>query len=159
MRIKLQRKRTKEAPKLAFELFDEQRHEIEVGDLSELAQMVWTQEAESDGQVTVVLVDDAQLVGLNRRYLQRDTLTDVIAFTLSEPKAPLLEGEIYISVDRICENAQAYKTEPTLELHRVTVHGLLHLIGYEDGTTEEKNIMHALEDQYLRVERGTTVRS
>jgi len=156
---KLQRKRTKKPPKFALEVFNNQQRETELGGLSELAGHVWAAESAADGQVSLVLVDDAQLLTLNRRHLRRDTLTDVIAFTLSEPGAPLLEGEIYISVERICENAKTYESESAVELRRVTVHGLLHLLGYEDATAAGKDIMRAREDHYLGLTQAATVRS
>ncbi len=99
--------------------------------------------------VNVILVDDEQLTELNKQFLNRDYKTDVITFTLSAGDAELLEGEIYVSIDRILANARKYQIAPTEEFNRIVVHGLLHLLGYEDGSTAEKERMTERENHYL----------
>ena len=75
-------------------------------------------------------------------------LTDIITFNLEEERAPI-EGEIYISLNRVLENAREYKQDNKIELKRVIIHGFLHLLGYDDQSPEEKIIMTKLEDHYL----------
>ena len=89
---------------------------------------------------------DEKLLEVNRQYLDHDTYTDIITFPLNNDP---IEACIYISVDRVKENAQLYKATFVDELHRVIVHGLLHLIGYNDKTNEENKSMRDAEDNCL----------
>ncbi len=98
--------------------------------------------------VNVVFMGNDELRTLKHEYFGLDVYTDVIAFNLNEPDEPL-EGEIYLSLEQINLNAAHYKTTPGVELIRVLIHGCLHLCGYEDGTSQMKNQMTALEDKYL----------
>lgn len=99
-------------------------------------------------RVNYVFCSDDYLLGLNRQYLNHDTLTDVITFDHSEDEDQI-EGDVFISVDRVRENARAFKTTMEEELHRVLVHGVLHLIGYRDKTLAQKSRMREKEDTYL----------
>ena len=108
------------------------------------------------GSLNYVFCSDDFLLSLNVRYLNHDTFTDIITFDYSSQEE--LEGEIYISVDRVEENAPKYATTFEDELHRVIIHGLLHLMGYRDNTQGEKVIMRKKEEAYLslrQVSRGT----
>lgn len=113
-------------------------------------------------ELSYVLVSDAALHVMNVERLAHDTLTDVITFDLSETlpatadvdaedgsRGPALEGECYISLDRVVDNADAYREPPLRELHRVMVHGLLHLTGLGDGTREQRALMRQAEDAAL----------
>jgi len=93
-----------------------------------------------------IYCSDTYLYALNMTYLQHDTLTDVITFAYS--KSPV-EGDIFISIDRITENAKQYGVDTLTELYRVMVHGVLHLIGYNDKTKEEQELMRSMENKYL----------
>lgn len=95
-----------------------------------------------------VFCDDAYLVKLNKHWFKHDTYTDIITFNLGTPS--LIKGEIYISVERVRENAQIYKTSISGELKRVMIHGALHLCGYKDKKPSEKLKMRNLEDKYLK---------
>jgi rRNA maturation RNase YbeY len=96
--------------------------------------------------ITVVLVSDAELLRMNREFLQHDYFTDVITFPMeSEP----LEGEIYISVDRAREQAAQYGVGVYDEVCRLAIHGALHLAGHDDATPQERAAMSVLEDRYL----------
>lgn len=99
-------------------------------------------------RIEYIFCTDAYLLELNRRYLDHDTYTDILTFTLSLPEDPVI-SEIYISVERVMENAQTHKTTFETELHRVMIHGLLHLCGYDDTVPEKKKEMTAREDHYL----------
>jgi metalloprotein, YbeY/UPF0054 family len=96
-----------------------------------------------------IFCSDSYLLKLNQDYLKHNTLTDIITFPLSK-KSELIEAEIYISLDRVKENAGLYKTTLKEELHRVIFHGLLHLCGYKDKSASEKTLMRKKEDEYLK---------
>ena len=98
--------------------------------------------------VSYIFCTDEYLLKLNQQYLNHDTLTDVITFTLSETSLPII-SEIYISVERVRENAVLHGAAYEDELHRVMIHGILHLCGYSDHTPELKLGMRAKEDYYL----------
>ena len=98
--------------------------------------------------ISIILSDDEKLFQLKKQYFQQDALTDVITFNLEADGDPV-EGEIYISLNRVSENAKKFKQDIGRELKRVIIHGLLHLLGYDDQTPEEKEAMTRLEDHYL----------
>ncbi|MBT8219148.1 MAG: rRNA maturation RNase YbeY [Bacteroidia bacterium] len=93
-----------------------------------------------------IFCSDQYLNDLNVRYLNHDTFTDVITFPLEEDP---IESDIFISIDRIHENANVLSSSFEDELYRVIVHGLLHLLGFGDKELEEKKIMRMKEDSYL----------
>ena len=95
---------------------------------------------------------DEELLKLNQSALQHDTYTDIITFDLSDTEG-VIDGEIYISVDRIKENASFFGVGFSNEYQRVLSHGLLHLMGFKDKTTEEKAEMRKQEDLALAVFR------
>ena len=99
--------------------------------------------------INYVFCSDNYLLKLNQDFLKHDTLTDIITFPLSKKGDPI-EAEIYISLDRVQENASLFKTTFKEELHRVIFHGLLHLCGYKDKSALEKTLMRKKEDQYLK---------
>ena len=96
--------------------------------------------------VEYVLCSDEYLLDINQKYLSHDTFTDIITFPLQESP---LEATIYISIERVKENAELYKVAFEDELHRVMAHGLLHLLGYKDKTEDENNEMRLQEDSAL----------
>lgn len=91
---------------------------------------------------------DDYLLKINLEFLNHDTLTDIITFDNSEVET-LVAGEIYISIDRLRENAKIFNTKFTDELHRVIIHGTLHLLGYQDKSAKAKKLMTKKEDEYL----------
>lgn len=101
------------------------------------------------GDLNIILCTDSFLSELNQKYLSHDTLTDVITFDFSENN--VLSGEIYISIDRIKENASIFGNAVYNELHRIMIHGLLHLCGYHDKSKKEKEQMTRKEDHYLSI--------
>ena len=102
------------------------------------------------GEIVYVLTDDTYLYTINKDFLNHDTLTDIITFETSvDPN--VISGEIFISIDRVKENAIRQKQEFENELARVLVHGVLHLIGYDDKTPEQKLKMRAKEDYCLNL--------
>lgn len=99
-------------------------------------------------RLSYVFMSDEALLKVNQDYLQHDTYTDIITFDLSE-QPTALEGEIYISVDRVAENAARFRTGYDRELHRVIFHGALHLCGLRDKKKAEQEAMRAAEDAAL----------
>lgn len=97
-----------------------------------------------------IFCSDDRLLDINQQYLKHDYYTDIISFTLSEPGQPI-NGEIYISVDRVRENAHNFSSSLQKELHRVILHGALHLCGYQDKTERETKKMRQMEEKYLRL--------
>lgn len=95
-----------------------------------------------------IFCSDPYLLDLNKKYLAHDYFTDIITFESSEEEG-VISGDIFISVDRAKENAKEYKVSLEEEIQRLIIHGLLHLIGYKDGSDEEKLIMRKKEDYYL----------
>ena len=105
------------------------------------------QELREIDAITIVFCDDNYLHKINLEFLDHDTYTDIITFDYSAGNE--IFGEIYISVDRVSENAKKYKQTFENEIHRVMIHGVLHLCGYKDKLTEEKQIMRDKENHYL----------
>lgn len=100
------------------------------------------------GELNYIFCSDAILAEINIKFLQHNTFTDIITFNTSEQEE-VLEGDIYISIDRVEENARIYKVDFNHELHRVMAHGVLHLIGYSDKTPAQKRQMRKKEDASL----------
>lgn len=94
-----------------------------------------------------IFCTDDYLHSINVAYLDHDTLTDIITFPYADP--PRIEGDIFISIDRIRENAATLRLPFLQELHRVMIHGVLHLCGQGDKTEQEKGQMRAKEDEAL----------
>ena len=106
------------------------------------------QEGEVVGELNYIFCSDAHLLQVNRDFLQHDYYTDIITFDTSETNAKI-DGDIFISVDRVLDNATQLGIEPQQEMRRVMAHGLLHLCGYGDKTADEVTIMRQKEDQWL----------
>lgn len=100
------------------------------------------------GELSFIFCSDNHLLQMNIEYLQHNTFTDIITFDTSK-EDDLICGDIFISIDRVRDNARKFKKEIDDELHRVIIHGVLHLIGYSDKTTNKKSIMRGKEDAYL----------
>jgi rRNA maturation RNase YbeY len=99
-------------------------------------------------ELNYIFCSDEYLLEINKQYLKHDFYTDIITFGLSEPNEPI-NAEIYISVDRVRENADQFKSTLKKEMHRVIFHGALHLCGYRDKKKEEEVLMRQMEDKYL----------
>lgn len=104
-------------------------------------------EAKRLGDISVIFCSDNYILDVNIKYLKHDYFTDIITFDYCEEN--LLSGDLFISIDSVRENASFYGTEFSDELNRVIVHGLLHLIGYDDHTEEDIAMMRAKENYYL----------
>lgn len=103
------------------------------------------------GDIAIVFCSDRYILDVNIKYLQHDYFTDIITFDYCEGK--VLSGDLFISIDSVRENASLYGAEFEEELNRVIVHGVLHLIGYDDHTEEEQKEMREKENYYLSVRK------
>jgi rRNA maturation RNase YbeY len=99
------------------------------------------------GDLNYIFCDDKYLLEKNIKYLDHDTLTDIITFSYCE--GDVISSDIMISVERVMENSSIFENSFLEELNRVMVHGILHLVGYNDKTKEEKEIMRKKEDYYV----------
>lgn len=102
------------------------------------------------GHLNYVFCSDDYLLQINKAHLKHDFYTDIITFDLSSTKE-YVDGEIYISTDRVRDNASMLKTTITEELHRVIFHGALHLCGYKDKTADQAKQMRAAENNHLKL--------
>lgn len=101
------------------------------------------------GDLSYIFCSDEYLIKLNQKYLGHDTYTDIVTFNYSEED--VISGEIYISVDRVKENAVKFKEDFNKELRRVMAHGVLHLLGYNDKSKNEKEEMRTKEDEKINM--------
>jgi len=106
------------------------------------------QEGKKTGYLNFIFCSDSYLQLFNRSYLHRQALTDVITFDYSDSEG-IISGDIYLSLERIKENARKYRVSLKDEIHRVMIHGVLHLLGYVDKSIEQKKNIHRVEDKYL----------
>lgn len=99
------------------------------------------------GELSVIFCSDQYLLNINKQYLNHDYYTDIVTFNYVEDS--VISGDLFISLDRVRENAETFETKFVVELYRVVFHGVLHLIGYNDKTDAEKMQMRQKEDYYL----------
>lgn len=100
------------------------------------------------GELHFIFCSDDYLLDVNRKFLEHDYLTDIITFPGDTPG---VSGDLFISVDRVAENASLFDTTPEEEIRRVMIHGVLHLMGMDDATPELKEAMHRAEDELLQL--------
>ncbi len=103
------------------------------------------------GDINIIFCSDPYILNINLQYLSHDYFTDIITFDYSQK--PVISGDLFISVDSVRENAAFYGTEFQEELHRVIVHGILHLIGYDDHTEPDIAQMRSKENYYLQMRK------
>ena len=104
-----------------------------------------------EGGINYIFCSDDSLLKKNIKFLNHNTLTDIISFDYTMGK--LISGDIFISIDRVIENAKAFKVSFSDELNRVMVHGILHYCDYKDKSKEEKKLMRSKEDYYLSLRK------
>lgn len=117
--------------------------------LKEFIRTVFLTEKKQLISLQFIFCSDAYLLDINRQFLQHDYYTDIITFNLGTEKK--IEGEVYISIERVRENAKIMKTSIKEELHRVIFHGVLHLCGYKDKLKREVVTMRNKEDRLLQL--------
>ena len=128
-------------------------HEVKV-DLKEKRKLktflkdLFADEGQGLKNLHYVFCSDTYLLEINKQFLKHDTYTDIVTFEMGEDPE-ITEGEIYISIDRVKENAQKFKVSVNQELHRVIFHGALHLCGFRDKSKTESALMREKENEYL----------
>lgn len=133
---------------MAVDVFNE--HEAAIGLQDETkctAEYVLLNE-KRNAELRIVFVDDDKIHNLNKRFLRHDKVTDVLSFPLEEQEG-VIEGEIYVCIDQAERQAREYGVSIHQEISRLVIHGLLHLIGYDDTTPAKKSAMKEKEDSYL----------
>ncbi|MFM9988390.1 rRNA maturation RNase YbeY [Flavobacterium sp.] len=106
-------------------------------------------ENKSEGEINYIFCDDNYLVEINQQYLNHDTLTDIISFDYSLGNE--IHGDIYISIERVRENAEEFKVSFEEELKRVMIHGVLHYCGYKDKSESDELLMRSKEDEKIKL--------
>lgn len=101
----------------------------------------------NEGELNYIFCDDEYLHKINVEYLNHDTLTDIISFDYTVGKE--LHGDIFISIERVADNAKDFEVSFQKELQRVMIHGVLHYCGYKDKTEDEKQVMRSKEELYM----------
>ncbi|WP_298755491.1 rRNA maturation RNase YbeY [uncultured Psychroserpens sp.] len=119
----------------------------EEAEISDWISQTILEENRREGDINYIFCDDEYLHKLNVEYLNHDTLTDIISFDYSVGKE--LHGDIYISVERVADNAKDFNVDFFEELSRVVIHGILHYCGYKDKTDEDAALMRSKENHYL----------
>lgn len=125
-----------------FELSNEEQ-------LSNWISRVIASEEKKEGEINYIFCDDDYLLNLNEQYLNHDTLTDIISFDYSIGNE--IHGDIFISTERVKDNATDFKVSFEEELKRVMVHGVLHYCGYKDKTEEDEALMRSKEDEKIKM--------
>lgn len=115
-----------------------------------LKEVIQKEQQKAVGDIRYVFTDDTSLNAINNDFLDHDNFTDIITFNTSS-ELDIISGEIYISVERVRENAEMHQQDFEKELARVIIHGVLHLIGFKDHSAEEKAIMRTQEDYCLNL--------
>lgn len=114
--------------------------------------LVCESEIKKLGDINVIFCSDNYILDINMKYLQHDYFTDIITFDYCEGN--VISGDLFISIDSVRENSEYYGTSFEDELNRVLVHGVLHLVGYDDHKEEDIRMMRSKEDYYLDVRKS-----
>jgi len=129
------------------------KHHINKNSLKIALQKIALDEGFHVEHMSYILMSDKTLLDLNKKHLNHDYYTDIITFDLSE-RSGALNGEAYISKDSVYRNALIYSVPVALEFSRVAIHGFLHLCGYKDKTTSQRQMMQNKENLYLQYLEG-----
>ena len=116
---------------------------------TEWIESVIVSESKDLGEISYIFCDDAYLLEINQKYLDHDTLTDIISFDYTE--GTVISGDIFISVERVQENALEFNIPFEEELKRVMIHGVLHYCGYKDKSEAEELLMRSKEDEKIKM--------
>ena len=143
---------------MSFEIINQKfiNYQLNESKISKIINTIFKSEKILFEKLNIILEDDEYLRSLKKQYFNQNFYTDVIAFNLADPRCPI-DGEIYISLPRIMDNAKKYNSNLNDEFKRIIIHGLLHLCGYNDKTVSDKKNMTNLEDQYININSGIII--
>lgn len=119
--------------------------------IKKICKKIFLDNKNNEGYITFIISTDAKLNKLKKDFFDEDVFTDTISFNLEEDGDPI-EGEVYISLDRIYENSIKYGVDNLIEIKRIIIHSCLHLLGYDDKSIIERDIMTDLEEKYLSID-------
>jgi probable rRNA maturation factor len=128
---------------------DHPKHRVQRNETIYLIRHVLKGERQTDAELSIIFTDDKQMLELNGTYLQHWYTTDVISFPLAERVEKKIEGEVYVNLDQARRQTREYSVTVHNEIARLVIHGILHLVGYQDRTKRQKQRMTQLENKYL----------
>lgn len=134
--------------KVQIEYLTNEKEKISVRQIKSWVERIIHKENRKLGKIEIIITSDEQLLAINRTYLNHNYFTDIITF--DNNKKDIVYGNIFISIERIKENAHKYQVTIKREMYRVISHGILHLLGYNDRNEKEKYMMRKKEDKYLK---------
>lgn len=134
--------------KVQIEYLTNEKEKISVRQINSWVERIIHKENRKLGKIEIIITSDEQLLAINRTYLNHNYFTDIITF--GNNKKDIVYGNIFISIERIKENAHKYQVTIKREMYRVISHGILHLLGYNDRNEKEKYMMRKKEDKYLK---------
>ena len=117
--------------------------------IKKIIKTVYKNENVYDSHISIIFTNDELVSSLKKSFFKINELTDVIAFRLNDYSEKNVEGEVYISVERVFYNAKKYNEKKTNEISRVLIHGILHLLNYKDNEKESKDLMTSKENHYM----------
>ena len=120
-----------------------------VNKIKNIIKIVFENENVCDSDISIIFTNDELVSSLKKSFFKINELTDVIAFRLNDYSEENVEGEVYISVERVFYNAKKFNEKKTNEISRILIHGILHLLNYKDNTKKGKNLMTDKENYYL----------
>ena len=120
-----------------------------ISNIKKIIEIVYENENVHDCSISIIFTNDELVSSLKKSFFKINELTDVIAFRLNDYCEENVEGEVYISVERVFYNAKKYNEKKTNEISRILIHGILHLLNYKDNTKKGKNLMTEKENYYL----------
>ena len=131
-----------------IEYDDAEKPDIDENLVRSICENIFVDSKENKTSITIIFSNDYKLRKLKKEYFGEDVFTDTISFNLEEEGDPI-EGEVYISLERVSENAHIFKQDFITECKRIIIHGCLHLLGHNDESAEDKIKMIQLEEKYL----------
>lgn len=132
---------------ISIEYFSNEIVGLPIDSITETLPVLVSLESRELGDITLIFCTDEELLAINKEHLDHDYYTDIITFNYNNDS--IISGDLFISVDRIKDNATQLGVSMEEELHRVCYHGVLHLVGYNDKTDQEIEVMRAKENFYL----------
>jgi len=143
---------------MCFEIINQKflNYKLVQSKISNILDTIFKNEQIAFDKISIILENDEYLKFLKNKYFNQNVYTDVISFNLEDSGRPI-DGEIYISLPRIIDNANKYSSNLNDEFKRIIIHGLLHLVGYDDNTEIDKKHMTNLENKYIRINPGIII--